>query len=180
MKQPSLTQTHSMILLLALAVSSSVSRRAALIGGGSSTIVALDNEEDVVVAGTLSLSSEDEPPPDTAKGAVYVTVKLGASTDSTMSLVRAAPLAAVAAIRLTDVTFPVSFRVTSADLFPDAPRVPPGASLTVSARYDADGIAATRDPDDLVASAFTKQNDQQLALKLQPRGLVSKFMKKST
>ena len=50
-------------------------------------------------------------------------------------------------------------------------------ALTVSARLDQDGVAATRGPDDLVGSVYTTPSSAPAAIALEPRGVVSNFMK---
>ena len=50
-------------------------------------------------------------------------------------------------------------------------------ALTVSARLDGDGVAATRGLDDLVGSAFYNVGNGAAQITLTPRGLVSKTMK---
>ena len=51
-----------------------------------------------------------------------------------------------------------------------------GAALTMSARLDDDGVAATRGAGDLVASVYVS-GDQVAKLELKPRGFVSKVLK---
>ena len=45
-----------------------------------------------------------------------------------------------------------------------------GADLTVSARLDTDGVAATRGPDDLVGRATFRRGGSKMAIDLQGRG----------
>mgnify|MGYP004189624585 FL=1 len=65
-------------------------------------------------------------------------------------------------------------------MFADAPALPAeikDVALTVSARLDQDGVAATRGPDDLVGSVYTTPSSAPAAIALEPRGVVSNFMK---
>ena len=47
--------------------------------------------------------------------------------------------------------------------------------LIVSARWDSDGVAATRSPDDLVGRGIWKQGDKALSVPLSGRGAFGKF-----
>ena len=67
------------------------------------------------------------------------------------------------------------------DLFGDAREhaVRSASTLTVSARLDEDGVAATRGAEDLVATSFTTGNDPTpVELTLKGRGFVSTLLKK--
>ena len=69
-------------------------------------------------------------------------------------------------------------QVTRADLFPEFSEFASLGAITVSARLDGDGVAATRGADDLVGSAFATGGQSDATLELKPRGAVSSFMKK--
>jgi len=76
--------------------------------------------------------------------------------------------------------FPYEFAVRRRDLFDefrDADLA--GAALTVSARLDTDGVAATRGANDLVGSVFVEGSalGAPCRVELKPRGAVSSFMK---
>ena len=94
---------------------------------------------------------------------------------------KGAPDPALGAVRVPvkDLSFPYTFKITRKDLFPDAslPEDVANLALTVSARLDGDGVAATRGADDLVGSTFYNVGNGKAALVLTPRGLVSKTMK---
>mmetsp|Transcript_34663 Transcript_34663/g.111243 ORF Transcript_34663/g.111243 Transcript_34663/m.111243 type:complete len:181 (+) Transcript_34663:1-543(+) len=131
--------------------------------------------DDVVVSGVVTLGGSDEPPEETA--ALYITVKKGAAPQEFAGLVRGAPAPALGAVRVTKAQFPYTFAITRSDLFPEFANVDvANLALTVSARLDADGVAATRGPDDLVASTFIDGKGQRATLDLKPRGVVKNFM----
>lgn len=134
---------------------------------------------DALVYGSIKLTDAAIIPASDA-AALYITLKKGAAIDATASLVRANPQPAIAAVKLplSGIKFPVDFTITTADLFPDASELVPGTPITISARLDADGIAATRGPEDLVASAYGSAAAQTpVELLLQPRGFVTKLMR---
>jgi len=128
-----------------------------------------------IVSGVVSLT--DSPPlPETA--ALYVTVKRGAAPQAVVGLVRGAPAPPLGAVRIAKPSFPCDFKITKADLFPEFQDIDlTGQALTVSARLDSDGQAATRSPDDLVASTFINSPSDVATLELRGRGFVSKLMK---
>ena len=54
-------------------------------------------------------------------------------------------------------TFPLRLELTAEDTLPDAPPVEAWRELLVSARLDTDGVAATRDPTDLVGRGAARR-----------------------
>lgn len=99
----------------------------------------------------------------------------------------------VLSARFADPTFPFDFELTSSNFTPEgAARVEAGSSsnegdvggvwwsgedLVVSARYDADGVAATRDPTDLVGRGVRYASDgksMSVPIELAGRGLFGK------
>ena len=142
---------------------------------------ALAADDEVLVTGVASLAEGAAPTFDSETAALYVTIKRGAAPQQVIGLMKGAPDPALGAVRvpLKGVSFPYSFKVTKKDLFADAvlPADTTNLALTVSARLDGDGVAATRGPDDLVGSAFYNVGNGAAQITLTPRGLVSKTMK---
>lgn len=137
------------------------------------------SSSDALVYGSIKVMSTAIIPASDA-AALYITLRKGAAIDATASLVRANPQPAIAAVKvpISAIKFPVDFTITTADLFPDVSAIAPGTPITISARLDADGIAATRGPEDLVASAYGSVAAQTpVDLLLQPRGFVTKLMR---
>lgn len=90
----------------------------------------------------------------------------------------------VLAARFPDPKFPFEFSLTSENLTPEGASIVEGSNsvwwkdedLVVSARFDSDGVAATRDPTDLVGRGFysVKSSQDPVAVELQGRGLFGK------
>ena len=77
----------------------------------------------------------------------------------------------VAAVRFEDVEFPFKFEVREKDVFAEAKgSLKAWSDVTVVARLDNDGVAATRDPYDLVGSTVLDQPSKPATLTLVPRG----------
>jgi hypothetical protein len=134
--------------------------------------------DDVIVSGTVNAVDANVGP----DAALYVTMRRGGAPQAAFSKFRAVPEPSLAAVRipLKGKTFPIDFSIPRSALFPDAPALPDeikDVALTVSARLDQDGVAATRGPDDLVGSVYTTPSSAPAAIALEPRGVVSKFMK---
>lgn len=160
-----------LLVIVAVVHSLSIGRRAAV----ASLSVAV--APTTIVTGVATL---DAAAPTGDDAALYVTVKKGAGAQAVAGLVKAAPSPPVAALRvpLRDISFPYTFRVVSTDVFPGVADLT-GVSLTVSARLDQDGVAATRGAEDLVATGFAVGADPTpVQLTLKGRGIVSSFMTK--
>lgn len=139
---------------------------------------------DVIVSGTAVLADSVDASSFSPDAALYVTMKRGGGPQAVIALAKAAPEPSLAAVRITikGKTFPIEFSITKAALFPDAPALPADeklkdVALTISLRLDQDGVAATRGPEDLVGSVYTTPSSAPAAIKLEQRGVVSKFMK---
>ena len=133
--------------------------------------------DDVIVSGTVSAADAVVG----ADAALYVTMRRGGAPQAAFSKFKAVPEPSLAAVRIPmkGKTFPVDFSIPRSALFADAPALPAeikDVALTVSARLDQDGVAATRGPDDLVGSVYTTPS-APAAITLEPRGVVSNFMK---
>ena len=134
--------------------------------------------DDVIVSGTVSAADAVVEP----DAALYVTMRRGGAPQAAFSKFKAVPEPSLAAVRIPmkGKSFPIDFSIPRSALFPDAPALPDeikDVALTVSARLDQDGVAATRGPEDLVGSVYTTPSSAPAAIALEPRGVVSKFMK---
>ena len=134
--------------------------------------------DDVIVSGTVSAADAVVGP----DAALYVTMRRGGAPQAAFSKFKAVPEPSLAAVRIPmkGKSFPIDFAIPRSALFADAPALPAeikDVALTVSARLDQDGVAATRGPDDLVGSVYTTPSSAPAAITLEPRGVVSNFMK---
>ena len=134
--------------------------------------------DDVIVSGTVNAADAVVGP----DAALYVTMRRGGAPQAAFSKFKAVPEPSLAAVRIPmkGKTFPVDFSIPRSALFADAPALPAeikDVALTVSVRLDQDGVAATRGPDDLVGSVYTTPSSAPAAITLEPRGVVSNFMK---
>ncbi len=118
----------------------------------------------------VSLSPGVQPPASEA-AALYVTLRPPG---------RSPPLAA-RRVPLAGAAFPLRLELTAEDALPDAPPAEAwrdARELLVSARLDTDGVAATRDPDDLVGRGAAQRLDgiwSPAQLQLVGRGLAGKL-----
>ena len=90
----------------------------------------------------------------------------------------------VLSARYADPKFPYDFSLTSENLTPEGASIVEGSSsawwqgedLVVSCRFDSDGVAATRDPTDLVGRGFysSKEPKRSVTVELEGRGLFGK------
>ena len=134
--------------------------------------------DDVIVSGTVNAADAVVGP----DAALYVTMRRGGAPQAAFSKFKAVPEPSLAAVRIPmkGKSFPIDFAIPRSALFADAPALPAeikDVALTVSARLDQDGVAATRGPDDLVGSVYTTPSSAPAAIALEPRGVVSNFMK---
>ena len=134
--------------------------------------------DDVIVSGTVNAADAVVGP----DAALYVTMRRGGAPQAAFSKFKAVPEPSLAAVRIPmkGKSFPIDFAIPRSALFADAPALPTeikDVALTVSARLDQDGVAATRGPDDLVGSVYTTPSSAPAAITLEPRGVVSNFMK---
>ena len=118
--------------------------------------------------------------------ALYVTAKpIDTSTGIYAQAGKVPPLAA--ARYPSPIEWPFSFSLTTNDLTPEFANVEPSAwklvDLTVTARYDTDGVAATRGPDDLVGRGILSKRGaadpeawSPAKVELQGRGLTGRLL----
>ena len=166
-------------LASAAALAPSVDRRTALaLPLAVVPVAAKAATDDVIVSGTVNAVDAAVGP----DAALYVTMRRGGAPQAAFSKFKAVPEPSLAAVRIPmkGRSFPIDFSIPRSALFPDAPALPDeikDVALTVSARLDQDGVAATRGPDDLVGSVYTTPSSAPAAITLEPRGVVSNFMK---
>lgn len=96
----------------------------------------------------------------------------------------------ILASRISNPSFPLHFELTALDLTTEGATLVinqddkesskywfEGSDFIVSARWDTDGIAATRDPTDLVGRAvYLKNGEKDLMIELTGRGLTGKIV----
>lgn len=139
----------------------------------------------VVVRGQAQLVDGVRP---TTDGALYITAR-PATPDNIPAAVlsgsRGRPPPVLAARVAPPLSFPLDFTLEEPrDLTVEGAKDPPqwwrGSQLVVAARLDADGIAATRGPEDLVGSGTTAQGgtpgNAVLRIDLRDRGLGGKLL----
>ena len=117
--------------------------------------------------------------------ALYVTVR-PATSDGAAAL-QAGKVVPLATTRYANPSFPFQFQLTTADLTEEYKALDVTSydtlDLLVSARWDGDGVAATRGPDDLVGRGLLKKNGSRdvtqwraASVQLQGRGLTGRFL----
>lgn len=118
-----------------------------------------------------------------SEGALYVTAR-PAPDNAALQAGKVPPLAAA---RFAPVAFPFQFELTSSDLTAEYLGTPSSAyeekDLLISVRFDTDGVAATRGPDDLVGRAsLVKRRSAApvdwlpVVVELQGRGLTGRLL----
>tara|TARA_B110001452_G_scaffold251178_1_gene240014 strand:+ start:440 stop:1093 length:654 start_codon:yes stop_codon:yes gene_type:complete len=144
-------------------------------------------EENLIALGTVSIKPGVVPPTQ-ERGALYVTARVIPS-NNVGRYVTAGKVPPLATARFASpIAFPFEVRLNAEEhLTPEFAGVPreewAGQDLTISARWDTDGTAATRDPDDLVGRGLlekTGKTDASLwrkpAVMLEGRGLTGRIL----
>lgn len=134
---------------------------------------------DIVASGVITVQSGLSLP-EAEAAALYITVRPERSDfNDFVRKARATNAAPIAAVRISPVQFPYEFKITEDNLFPEAKDDRSWAltDLQVSARWDTDGVAATRGSDDLVGGAIFKRQKETTTLELQTRGLAKSVLK---
>jgi hypothetical protein len=153
---------------------------ATLIGATTSPPDAVAVDDTILLRGTVSLRSDAILPVDMGSAALYITARPDRSDNVPKGILDGTrgKVPPVLIARLPNVTkFPLEFVLTTADAavegdwwFQD--------DLIVSARLDSDGLAATRDPNDLVGRGFLRRKaDDQVLVELQGRGVGGKLIR---
>ena len=153
-------------------------RRAALASSWG-LVVLTSAAEPVLLKGTVSLRSDAVLPEDLSTAALYITARPDRPDNvpqAILSGTRGKPPPVLIA-RLAHLSeFPVEFALTSADVSVEGDWWYQD-DLIVSARLDSDGVAATRDPNDLVGRGlFRRGTDQVVQVELQGRGVTGKLL----
>ncbi len=147
---------------------------------------ALSIESTTFVAGTATLQAGLPNDNIVSGAALYVTCRPNRPDNVPKAILdgsRGKPPPVLAA-RFENPKFPFEFSLTTDNLTPEGASAVEGSSgtiwwsgedLVVSARLDSDGVAATRDPNDLVGRGFysPKTNDAAM-IELQGRGMFGK------
>jgi hypothetical protein len=142
----------------------------------------------VLVQGTVTL------PPDyitaipssetTTPAALYITCRPAVADNVPAAILsgtrgKAPP---VLAARFANPTFPYTFALTTDNLTPEGATAggdwwmnSSSIDLVVSARWDSDGVAATRSPNDFVGRGLFQQQQETVTIPLQGRGAFGKF-----
>ena len=144
---------------------------------------ALADEPSIIATGTVALQKGILAGSD-QNAALYITVRPAAPEGG--AALQAGKVVPLATARFAaPLSFPFTFKLTTVDLTAEYATM--GAydqlDLTVSARYDGDGVAATRGPDDLVGRGLLKKNKSQdpsqwqsAYVELQGRGLTGRLL----
>ena len=196
-----LSAAHVRRALLALACCTSpvhslrlpTSRRSLLASAGAACAAPLlpepvrAAEEGLIAVGTVSVKPGVVPPTQ-ERGALYVTARVVPSNNVGL-YVTAGKVPPLATARFASpIAFPFEVRLNAEEhLTPEFAGVPreewAGQDLTLSARWDVDGTAATRDPDDLVGRGLLEKTGKTDASRwrkadvvLEGRGLTGRIL----
>ena len=160
------------------------------------TVPCLAATPEPLFSGTVTLQEGVSLPAEAPAAALYVTAKPDRPDNVPAAILdgtRGKPPPVVSA-RYPNPTFPFAFDVTEENLTPEGAAAGAtsdaggdrlwwaGEDLVVSARFDTDGVAATRDPEDLVGRGILKRGRnkggsfQSVEIKLQGRGFGGKLV----
>ena len=139
----------------------------------------------VIAAGTVRVQAGVEAS-DAPATALYVTVRV-IPQNNVGRYVTAGKVPPLAAARFASPTFPYSFSISLDDITPEFSSIPRAEwerqDLIVSARLDTDGVAATRDPADLVGRGLLEKRNSAdpparapVDVELQGRGLTGRLL----
>lgn len=143
------------------------------------------------VKGTVTLKSDIALPPEQrTNSALYITARPQQVDNVPKAILDGSngKPPPVLATRISNPTFPLDFDLSTADLTPEGssgslsdstPSSPrywfEGNELIISARWDTDGVAMTRDPTDLVGRSISKQQ-KDVSIELTGRGFTGKLV----
>jgi len=121
---------------------------------------------------------------DVATNALYITARPNTSDNVPRAILDGSrgkpPPVLIARIPNVD-SFPLTYTLTARDVTVEGAATNDGnywwrgSGLVVSARLDSDGIAATRDPNDLVGRNVIAGGSNQVSVELQGRGAAGMF-----
>ena len=141
----------------------------------------------VVFGGEISLQPGATIPDDISLSALYITARPNNPVDVPRAILDGSngKPPPVLAARFVNIKFPFNFELKTSDLTVEGnSRISSDdgyywwekSDLIVSARFDTDGIAATRDPSDLVGrNMYISGKDDTVTIELQGRGIAGKF-----
>ena len=147
---------------------------------------ASESTESTIATGVVRVTPELAPP-QSQTSALYVTCRLNPQAN-VPRYVTGGKVPPLAAARFAAPSFPFSFELRTSDLTPEFANVPQSEwiaqDLVISARWDTDGVAATRDPGDLVGRGLLSKRKGALPSKwegaadieLQGRGLTGRLL----
>lgn len=159
-------------------------RRRFLAGSGALLLTQPAHAVTPVAFGTVNLKPGATIEGDSRMGALYVTAR----PQPQNSALQAGKVPPLASKRFQGpLSFPLDFVLTNDDLTVEYADVPVGSyerlDLLVSARYDTDGVAATRGPEDLVGRGSVSKRGSSdpstwmtPAIELQGRGVTGKLL----
>lgn len=144
----------------------------------------------IFVNGTVILKDLELPQDEFASAALYITARPNKADNIPRAILDGSngKPPPVLAARIPRPVFPLNFSLTSLDLTQEGASLISGAEndqfwfetmdLIVSARFDTDGVAYTRDPTDLVGRSIfnAKQSDVGVIVPLTGRGFTGKMV----
>mmetsp|Transcript_32192 Transcript_32192/g.35666 ORF Transcript_32192/g.35666 Transcript_32192/m.35666 type:complete len:253 (+) Transcript_32192:27-785(+) len=151
------------------------------------------NNNKIFITGKVLLKSDIVLPSDTTTSALYVTARPNKADNVPKAILDGSngKPPPIFAVRIPNPTFPVTFQFTTSDITPEGRGSDNNNSnywfesntdLILSARWDTDGIAATRDPTDLVGRTIVSSkninnsNDDTISVLLTGRGFTGKLV----
>mmetsp|Transcript_24140 Transcript_24140/g.29725 ORF Transcript_24140/g.29725 Transcript_24140/m.29725 type:complete len:269 (-) Transcript_24140:110-916(-) len=151
--------------------------------------------ETVLLKGSVTIPAGISLPEDTTSSALYITARPNNSIDVPRAILDGSngKPPPVLAARFPNLQFPFNFELRASDLTLEGNNSIStstttviasegnnywweGKDLIVSARWDTDGVAATRDPTDLVGRGLLPVGDEKVSIQLQGRGLTGKLV----
>jgi len=149
------------------------------------------NDDKIYVSGTATLQSGISIDEIGTNTALYITARPNKPDNVPRAILdgsrgKAPPILSA---RFASPKFPFDFDLSSQWLTPEGASVVEGKDtndvwwsgedLIISARLDSDGVAATRDPTDLVGRGiYTAKDDSKVSIELQGRGMFGKAVTK--
>lgn len=143
-------------------------------------------KERKLVSGTVAVKSVEGLPEDTSSSAVYITARPSKADNIPRAILDGSngKPPPVLASRIPNPKFPYDFQLSTLDLTQEGAAFMPndrywfeGQDLTISARWDTDGVASTRDPTDLVGrSQFYSSKNNDIIVELSGRGMTGKLV----
>jgi len=143
-------------------------------------------KERKLVSGTVTVKSVEGFPEETSASAVYITARPSKGGNIPQAILDGSngKPPPVLASRISNPKFPYNFQLSTLDLTQEGAAFMSndkywfeGQDLTISARWDTDGVASTRDPTDLVGRSqyFSSKSDEPI-VQLTGRGITGKLV----